>query len=108
MREVTVRYGGNRALGSGRERACTPGLEKQQGMCPRAEGATGHAPQGCNASNSCRALRHAGCPGNRVNMMCVTDRVNSFPELCKAATQFRHMKYNCRAARLPCSCEQRK
>lgn len=40
-----------------------------------------------------------------VNTMCVTDRVNSFPELCRAATQFRHTKYNCGAAGLLCGCK---
>ena len=49
----------------------------------------------------CQAPRPAGCSPNRVNMMLATDRVNSFPELHREATQFKHR-------RLQCSCLHRK
>ena len=47
-------------------------------------------------------LRLMGCPlKGTLNMMLTADRVNSFPELHREATQFKHR-------RLPCSCLHRK
>lgn len=50
-----------------------------------------------NMRECCQAPRPPGCSQNWVNMMLATDRVNSFPELYREATQFKHR-------RLPCSC----